>query len=127
MERNLPEVEVEFEGSNQKKNLFAGQGYRIHEAKMVNRGDSFSVHHLPEEWTDEVFGGDREPRAGRSHTGCTLILTVLQFFMPMQTLHNQPTASTLFLELNSLQKDRFLGLTISRREENYRRKEVLVL
>ena len=79
MERNLPEVEVEFEGSNQKKNLFAGQGYRIHEAKMVNRGDSFSVHHLPEEWTDEVFGSDRGPRAGRfthwlhTHPNCPAI------------------------------------------------------
>ena len=37
------QVEVEFQGNNQRKNLFAGQGYRIHEAKMVNRGDSFSV------------------------------------------------------------------------------------
>jgi proteasome lid subunit RPN8/RPN11 len=79
MERNLPEVEVEFQGSNQKKNLFAGQGYRIHEAKMVNRGDSFSVHHLPEEWTDEVFGSDRGPRAGRfthwlhTHPNCPAI------------------------------------------------------
>ena len=63
--RNLSTVEVDFNGENGKSNLFAGQGYRINEAKMVNRGDSFSVHHLPEEWTDEVFGTDRGPRAGR--------------------------------------------------------------
>ena len=77
--QNLPEIEVEFRGINDKPNLFAGQGYRIHEAKMVNRGDSFSVHHLPEEWTDEVFGSDRGPRAGRfthwlhTHPNCPAI------------------------------------------------------
>ena len=38
--RNLPEIEVEFQGENQKTNLFAGQGYRINEAKMVNRGNN---------------------------------------------------------------------------------------
>ena len=48
--QNLPEIESEFQGVNNKPNLFAGQGYRIHEAKMVNRGDSFSVHHLPDEF-----------------------------------------------------------------------------
>ena len=77
--QNLPEIESEFRGKNDKTNLFAGQGYRIHEAKMVNRGDSFSVHHLPEEWTDEVFGSDRGPRAGRfthwlhTHPNCPAI------------------------------------------------------
>lgn len=77
--KNLSGIEVEFQGDSQKTNLFAGQGYRIHEAKMVNRGDSFSVHHLPEEWTDEVFGTDRGPRAGRfthwlhTHPNCPAI------------------------------------------------------
>jgi proteasome lid subunit RPN8/RPN11 len=77
--RNLSTVEVDFNGENGKSNLFAGQGYRINEAKMVNRGDSFSVHHLPEEWTDEVFGTDRGPRAGRfthwlhTHPNCPAI------------------------------------------------------
>jgi proteasome lid subunit RPN8/RPN11 len=77
--RNLPEIEVEFQGEKQRKNLFAGQGYRINEAAMVNRGDSYSVHHLPEEWTDEVFGSDRGPRAGRfthwlhTHPNCPAI------------------------------------------------------
>jgi len=35
--QNLPEIEVEFRGINDKPNLFAGQGYRIHEAKMEPR------------------------------------------------------------------------------------------
>ena len=35
--RNLPEIEVEFQGEKQRKNLFAGQGYRINEAAIVNR------------------------------------------------------------------------------------------
>jgi proteasome lid subunit RPN8/RPN11 len=79
LEKNLSTVEIDFKGDNEKTNLFAGQGYRINEAKMVNRGDSFSVHHLPEEWTDEVFGTDRGPRAGRfthwlhTHPNCPAI------------------------------------------------------
>ena len=48
--------------SNQKKNLFAGQGYRILEAKMVNVVIHF-MYTTPEEWTDEVFGSDRGPEA----------------------------------------------------------------
>ena len=78
-DRNLPDVEVDFQGENSRNDLFAGQGFRINEAKMVNRGDSFSVHHLPEEWTDEVFGSDRGPRAGRfthwlhTHPNCPAI------------------------------------------------------
>ena len=72
-------VENDFKGSNSKSNLFAGQGYRINEAVMVNRGDSFSVHHLPEEWTDDIFGDNRGPRAGRfthwlhTHPNCPAI------------------------------------------------------
>ena len=31
----------------------------------MNRGDSFSVHHIPEEWTDDFFAVDRGPRGGR--------------------------------------------------------------
>ena len=76
---NIPETEQEFQSDSGKKNLFAGQGYRISEAHLVNRGDSFSVHHLPEEWTDEIFGSDRGPRAGRfthwlhTHPNCPAI------------------------------------------------------
>ena len=32
---------------------------------LVNRGDSFSVHHVPEEWIDDSFAGDRGSRGGR--------------------------------------------------------------
>ena len=45
--------------------LFQGQGYVIKEAHIVNRGDSYSVHHLPEDWTDDMFSADRGSRAGR--------------------------------------------------------------
>lgn len=78
-DRNLPEVENDFRGENEKSNLFAGQGFRIDEAVMVNRGNSFSVHHIPEEWTDDIFGSDRGPRAGRfthwlhTHPNCPAI------------------------------------------------------
>lgn len=64
-ERIDPEIAVMYQGEKHKENLFAGQGYKISEAKMVNRGDSYSVHHLPEEWTDDIFGSDRGVRAGR--------------------------------------------------------------
>ena len=73
------DVEKIFRGSEAIDGLFAGQGYVIAEAMMVNRGDSYSVHHLPEEWTDEVFGVDRGPRAGRfthwlhTHPNCVAI------------------------------------------------------
>ena len=45
------EVQNAFEGNEHVSNLFGGQGYVIKEAHVVNRGDSYSVHHLPEEWT----------------------------------------------------------------------------
>ena len=64
-ERINPETSTMFQGDNHKDSLFAGQGYKISEAVMVNRGDSYSVHHIPEEWTDDIFGTDRGPRAGR--------------------------------------------------------------
>ena len=60
-----PEIKEMYQGENNKDSLFAGQGYKIGEAKLVNRGDSYSVHHLPEDWTDDIFGDDRGPRAGR--------------------------------------------------------------
>ena len=37
----------------------------ISEAHIVNRGDSYSVHHLPEDWTDDIFAPSRGARAGR--------------------------------------------------------------
>ncbi|MDP6869597.1 MAG: hypothetical protein QGI21_02345 [Candidatus Poseidoniaceae archaeon] len=77
--RNIVSVETDFKGENEKQKLFAGQGFQINEAVMVNRGNEFSVHHLPEEWTDEIFGSDRGPRAGRfthwlhTHPNCPAI------------------------------------------------------
>ena len=46
---------------------------------MVNRGDSFSVHHVPEEWVDELFANDRGSRGARfthwmhTHPNCVAI------------------------------------------------------
>lgn len=59
------EVEAVFAGRDNRINLFAGQGFIIGEAHLVNRGDSFSVHHLPEDWTDDMFSTERGSRAGR--------------------------------------------------------------
>ena len=59
------EVEAYFEGDEVRNNLFQGQGYVLNEAHIVNRGDSYSVHHLPEDWTDDMFSSDRGSRAGR--------------------------------------------------------------
>jgi len=63
--RHRPEVEAAFEGSSVHDRLFQGQGHLIKEAHIVNRGDSYSVHHLPEEWTDDMFSANRGSRAGR--------------------------------------------------------------
>ena len=46
--KHIDEVESAFEGQEHVSNLFGGQGYVIKEAHVVNRGDSYSVHHLPE-------------------------------------------------------------------------------
>ncbi len=62
---NIPEVEEKFAGENHEDGLFAGEGYILGEATIVNRGDSFSVHHVPEEWTDGIFMESRGPRGGR--------------------------------------------------------------
>lgn len=63
--KHVEEVQNAFEGDEHVSNLFGGQGYVIKEAHVVNRGDSYSVHHLPEEWTDDLFSGQRGSRAGR--------------------------------------------------------------
>ena len=59
------EVDEFFASTQQVEGLFQGQGYLINEAHIVNRGDSYSVHHLPEDWTDDIFAPSRGPRAGR--------------------------------------------------------------
>lgn len=62
---NRIDVEAKYRSFSHRSNLFQGQGYIITEAHIVNRGDSYSVHHLPEEWTDGLFSSDRGSRAGR--------------------------------------------------------------
>jgi len=59
------QVDELFSSTQQVEGLFQGQGYLINEAHIVNRGDSYSVHHLPEDWTDEIFAPSRGARAGR--------------------------------------------------------------
>ena len=54
-----------YTGSNFQSNLFAGQGMILGEPHLVNRGDSYEVHHVPEEWVDDLFAEDRGPRGGR--------------------------------------------------------------
>ncbi len=73
------EVVAAFAGKAQKDELFAGQGYLVGEPHLVNRGDSFSVHHVPEEWVDEMFSADRGSRGARfthwlhTHPNCVAI------------------------------------------------------
>lgn len=62
---NKGEVEAYFSGPEVHDRLFQGQGHLIKDAHIVNRGDSYSVHHLPEDWTDDMFSADRGSRAGR--------------------------------------------------------------
>jgi hypothetical protein len=59
------EVDEFFASTQQVEGLFQGQGFLINEAHIVNRGDSYSVHHLPEDWTDDIFAPSRGARAGR--------------------------------------------------------------
>jgi len=62
--KNPVEVEDNYMGSEFQKNLFAGQGYLLGEPHLVNRGDAFSVHHVPEEWNDGLME-NRGVRGGR--------------------------------------------------------------
>ena len=59
------QVDELFSSTQQVEGLFQGRGYLINEAHIVNRGDSYSVHHLPEDWTDDIFAPSRGARAGR--------------------------------------------------------------
>ena len=52
-------------GSSNEPGLFAGQGMLVGRPHLVNRGDSYEVHHVPEEWVDGLFSEDRGPRGGR--------------------------------------------------------------
>jgi hypothetical protein len=59
------DVDELFRAGEHRFDLFAGQGFVIGEAHLVNRGDSYSVHHLPEEWTDGLFTESRGARGAR--------------------------------------------------------------
>ncbi len=59
------EVDAEYEGDMLRGGLFQGEGLVLGEPHLVNRGDSFSVHHVPEEWVDDLFAVDRGSRGGR--------------------------------------------------------------
>ena len=62
---NPKDVEEAYSGAEQNNGLFAGQGYLLGEPHLVNRGDSFEVHHVPEEWMDGLFSADRGSRGSR--------------------------------------------------------------
>ena len=73
------DVDEEFTGTDFQPGLFAGQGYVMGKPHLVNRGDSFSVHHVPEEWIDDSFAEDRGSRGGGSLIGSIRILMQWQF------------------------------------------------
>ncbi len=62
-----------------KTDLFAGQGFLLGEPHLINRGDSFSVHQIPEDWTDDFFADERGIRGSRfchyihSHPNCAAL------------------------------------------------------
>ena len=62
---NPKEVVEAYSGADQEAGLFAGQGYLLGKPHLVNRGNSFEVHHVPEEWMDGLFSTDRGSRGSR--------------------------------------------------------------
>ena len=71
---NPKDVDEAFGGSQ--TGMFAGQGYLMGQPHLINRGDSYSVHHVPEEWTDGVFSEERGSRFCHyihSHPNCVAI------------------------------------------------------
>ena len=66
--QNLPhnqEIHDFFIGSDHREELHQGERLVLGEPHLVNRGDSFSVHHIPEEWVDDVFSEERGGRGSR--------------------------------------------------------------
>ena len=59
------DVDEAFTGDDHRSGLHQGEGFILGEPHLVNRGDSYSVHHIPEEWVDEIFATDRGGRGGR--------------------------------------------------------------
>ena len=58
-------VEEALQGADFEDGLFSGQGFILGTPHLVNRGDSYSVHHVPEEWMDGLFDESRGVRGGR--------------------------------------------------------------
>ena len=53
------EIEKAYCGIDFESGLFSGQGFSLGEPHLVNRGDSYSVHHVPEEWMDGLSDKER--------------------------------------------------------------------
>jgi len=89
--KNIEEVESAFEGQECVSNLFGGQGYVVKEAHVVNRGDSYSVHHLPEKSGPMICSPDSAVQEqADSHIGCIHIRMHLRFRVEQtQTLHKK--------------------------------------
>jgi len=62
---NPTKVEKKYLGDEHNIDMFAGQGYLLGEPHLVNRGNSYEVHHVPEEWVDGIFAKERGSRGGR--------------------------------------------------------------
>ena len=62
-ERPNPEMVEDVFGPAQ--TTLSGYGYLLGTPHIVNVGDSYSVHHVPEEWTDGVFSEERGARGSR--------------------------------------------------------------
>ena len=60
-----PNIHESFIGSDYREQLHQGEGLVLGEPHLVNRGDSFSVHHIPEEWVDDIFAQERGGRGSR--------------------------------------------------------------
>ena len=74
--QNLPhnqEIHDFFIGSDHREELHQGERLVLGEPHLVNRGDSFSVHHIPEEWVTMYFLKSVEGEEVDSLTGCTPI------------------------------------------------------
>ena len=81
------EVQELFMSEKNVDGLFQSQGYCIDEAHIVNRGNSFSVHHLPEDWTDDIFLQVVAQELVGSLIGYTLILMHQQFQVKLMLMH----------------------------------------
>jgi len=60
-----PDIHDAFIGNDHREQLHQGEGLVLGEPHLVNRGDSFSVHHIPEEWVDDIFAQERGGRGSR--------------------------------------------------------------